>query len=355
MYEENIILTEEQKIKIKDLYDECPDLILITRKIFNNNDLDGRSKEGRIVRQFLISAGLKYNTTKKEPVKKEIILEDHQKQFIDLNAKNMTAFQMAKILFPDENIISALSKECREILEYLRTNSPEKIKNSESAVGVKYVPPQQIIEAIEIINQATSQVIDSNKLSAQYKQSISAYIRFINSPRIIQILNTYTDISDRQLFESEFTRFTWDKPDLNADDITLYIGVCQDIVTNKRLVQHIEKLNQIFEDTEGNDDLTVRLADTIKAKSEEYDKVQKRIESVLKKLNGDRAQRLKQQGERSANFLALVEAFQSEEERKRLLLIAKAQREKVKKEADRLETLDDFKARILGISKAEVL
>lgn len=355
MYEENVILTEEQKIKIKDLYDKCPDLILITRKVFNDESLDGRSKEGRAIRKFLISAGLKYNTTKKDSIQKEIILEDHHKQFINMNSKNMTAFQMAKVLFPDENINSALSKECREILDYLRKSSPEKIKDSESAVGLEYRPPKDLKESIIIINKATSQILNEEKLSTQNKQSIIAYIRFINSPRIIQILNTYTDIYDRELFESEFTRFTWDKPDLNADDITLYIGVCQDIVTNKRLVQHIEKLNKIFEDTEGNDDLTVRLADTIKAKSEEYDKVQKRIESVLKKLNGDRSQRLKQQGERSSNFLALVEAFQSEEERKRLLLIAKAEREKVKKEADRLESLDDFKARILGISKQEVL
>jgi predicted GIY-YIG superfamily endonuclease len=351
---DSINLSEEQKENIRNLYNEFPDLILITKKVFNNDQLDGRSKEGRAVREFLFKSGLKYKTTKRE-IEKEIKLSEEQKLFIDQNSKNMTAFQMAKILFPDENINSVLSKECREIIKYLRNSYPEKIKQSESGIGIEYKPPENLLQAVSIINKSTAQDLDDKKLSTNNRYSIIAYIRFINSPRLIQIVNSYSDASDRDLFQSEFTRFTWDKPDLTADDIALYIGICQDIVTNKRLVQHMEKLNQMFENTEDNEDLTVRLADTIKAKSEEYDKVQKRIESVIKKLNGDRAVRLQKQGERSANFLSLVEAFQSEEERKRLLLIAKAQRQKIKNEADRLESLDEFKARILGISKQEVL
>lgn len=349
-----LTLTQEQKDEIRRIYGETPDLILITRKVFNNDALDGRSLEGRAVRKFLAGQGLQYRTTKKEP-EKEIILTDRQKSFILQNSKNMTSTQMAKVLFPEENITSALSKESREIIAFLRENAPEKIKVSESGIGIEYAAPLTLTEAVLLINKSTAQEIDSHKLSAAHKQSIQAYLRFINSPRLIQIINSYSDNTDRTLFESEFTRFTWDKPDLTADDVTLYISVCQDIVTNKRLVQHIEKLNQMFENTEDNDDLSIRLADTIKAKSEEYDKVQKRIESVLKKLSGDRGERLKKQGDRTANFLALVEAFQEEEERRRLLIIAKAYREKVKNEADRLESLEDFKIRILGVSKQDVL
>ena len=349
-----IELTPEIKAEIHRIYNESPDLILITKKVFNDETLDGRSAQGRAVRKFLIEQGLKYRTTKIE-AEKDVILTEHHKNFILQNCGNMTAFQMAKILFPDEEITTTLAKECRTIIDFVRENAPDKLKDSESGVGIAYTPPSTLTEAVIKINRSTAQEINVQKLSAQHKQSIQAFIRFINSPRLVQIVNSYADLTDRELFESEFTRFTWDKPDLTADDVALYIGVCQDIVENKRLVMHKDKLNKMFEDTEGNDDLTVRLADTIKAKSEEYDKVQKRIESVLKKLAGDRGQRLKQAGDRTASFLALVEAFQQEDERKRLLIIAKSQREKIKDEVNRLEGLDDYLARIAGISKQEIL
>lgn len=354
MSEDVCILTDDQKAAVHRIYGEDPNLISLTQKVFDNPELDGRSKEGRAIREYLVEQGLKYRTTKKD-APQELILLDHQKKFITQNCRTMTAFQMAKVLFPNENINTVLCKEVKTIVDYVRETEPDKIKASESALGIEYRPPITISEAVAIINIATTQEIFINKLSTHQKQCIQAYIRFINSPRLIQIINSYSDQSDRDLFQSEFTRFTWDKPDLNADDVSLYIGVCQDLVENKRLIRHKEKLNQMFENVEGNDELSVRLADTIKAKADEYDKVQKRIESALKKLNGDRAERLRSQGERTANFLALVEAFQEEEERKRLLLIAKAHREKIKLEADRLESLDDFKARILGVSKSEVL
>lgn len=351
---EEFELTEQNKEDIRRIYGETPDLILITKKVFNDETIDGRSKEGRAVREFLVKQGLKFRTTKKEQ-EPEVILSDHQKSFISQNSKNMTAFQMAKVLFPDNDIVTVLCRECRAIIAYIRETEPDKLKASESAVGIEYVPPVDLHQAVVVINKATAQEINPNKLTAQHKQALTAYLRFINSPRLIQIVNSYSDKTDRDLFESEFTRFTWDKPDLTADDITLYIGVCQDIVMNKRLVQHTEKLNQAFEEVDGNEDLTIRLTEAIKGKSEEYDKVQKRIESVLKKLNGDRAERLKRQGDRTANFLALVEAFQDEGERKRMLIIVKAQREKVKDEANRIESLDEMLARVLGVSKEEVL
>lgn len=353
-------LTEELQNKIIEIYNKNPDLTFITQSVFQNADLDGRSKEGRAVRKFLTNRGLTYKTTVKDAAG-EIVLTDHHKSFILQNAEDMTAFAMAKVLFPEASVVSTLSKEPRAILDFLREAAPEKIKKNESGVGVKYSPPSTVSEAVARVNAVTIQELFPTKLTAQNRQNIAALIRFINAPRVVQIINNYSDKEDRELFESEFVRFTWDKPDLTNDEITLYINLCQDVVTNKRLVKHIEQLNVIFEEAaksdgeDGDNELTVRLAETMKAKTDEYDKVQKRIESLIKKLNGDRATRLQKQTERTSNFLAIVEAFQIEEERKRLLLIAKARRESVKNEADRLESLGEFQARIMGISKEEAI
>ena len=46
-------LTEEQKGQIQDEFEKNPDLKHITQKVFGDDSLDGRSKEGRAVRAFL--------------------------------------------------------------------------------------------------------------------------------------------------------------------------------------------------------------------------------------------------------------------------------------------------------------
>lgn len=354
MSNEDIILSDEQKDRIREIYKDQPDLIEITRKAFDNEELDGRSKEGRAVRAFLVEAGLKYKTTKVAR-QEGIVLDERQKAIILQNCKTMTAFQLGKLLFPEATITSVLSKECRAIISFVRSVEPESLSSQENAIGVQYCPPNNISEATALIEKASTFQLCPSKLSTQHKQAVQAFLRFINSPRVIQIINSYASQEDRELFETEFTRFTWDKPDLTADDLALYIGTCQDIVLNKRLVQHRQKLDQLFENVEEDAELSIRLAETMKAKASEYDQVQSRISSTLKKLSGDRAVRMQKQGERATTFLSLVEAFQAEEERKILLLNAKAQTEKIKNETDRLESLDDFIVRIVGISKQEAL
>ena len=49
-----VTLTEEQKQQIEELFKSNPDLREITQKVFGDDSLDGRSKEGRAVRAFLI-------------------------------------------------------------------------------------------------------------------------------------------------------------------------------------------------------------------------------------------------------------------------------------------------------------
>jgi hypothetical protein len=47
--------------------------------------------------------------------------------------------------------------------------------------------------------------------------------------------------------------------------------------------------------------------------------------------------------------------FQDEEERKNMIRIAEMQKQLVKEEAERLEGMSAFKARVLGISKEDVI
>jgi predicted RNA-binding protein with RPS1 domain len=57
----------------------------------------------------------------------------------------------------------------------------------------------------------------------------------------------------------------------------------------------------------------------------------------------------------NASLLALVQFFQDEEERNNMVHIAEMQKQLVSDEANRLERMDEWKARILGVSKYDVI
>ena len=56
-------LTDEQKQFILENHESTPDLIELTRALFDNPLLDGRTKEGRAVRKFLVDQDINFNTT----------------------------------------------------------------------------------------------------------------------------------------------------------------------------------------------------------------------------------------------------------------------------------------------------
>jgi hypothetical protein len=76
---------------------------------------------------------------------------------------------------------------------------------------------------------------------------------------------------------------------------------------------------------------------------------------LINKLNGDRAKRLEKKGDATINFLSIVEVFQSNEDRKKMVMMAEMQNRLVAEEIDRLESVDELKGRIFGISKYEIL
>ena len=56
-------LTEEQKQIILKEFANTPDLRELTRKVYNNTEIDGRSWQGRLVRAFLTQQNLNSNSS----------------------------------------------------------------------------------------------------------------------------------------------------------------------------------------------------------------------------------------------------------------------------------------------------
>lgn len=347
-------LSEEQKQFIRDNFKSNPNLLELTRQVFEDPNIDGRSKEGRAVREFLAEENLEYKTTKREKVP-DIELTDEQIEFIKAQAQNnLSAYQIAEILFPDVNV-KRFCKEHMTIVEFLREYEPAYVHETETALNKTYNPPKIFSTALKKINAFTLREMDEEKLSHDEIDCIESLMRSLSAPRFVQVISNYNSMKDRELFEAEFVRATWDKPDLTSDEINLYINVCVDYINLKNISSHIEKLNTMFNEVEDQQDMTVRLAEVLKSKTDEYDKCEKRMESLIKKLNGDRAERLKNRRQDNATIISLVKNFQAESERRRMIQLAEMQKKLVEDEVERLDNMDSWKARILGISKHDAV
>lgn len=346
-------LTDEHKKFIDDNFQRIPDLIELTRATFKDGTIDGRSKQGRAVREYLASKEIKYKTTKHEEVK-PILLTEEQKQFIEQYSQDgMSSYQIAQLLFPDDEV-KKLGREQRAVGNYLEAVKKRKREENRAARN-KYDGPKNISECIDLVNQYTNSELKEGEMKAMERKSMEALFKFLKSPRFTQIISNYHKEEDQDLFEAEFIRATWDKPDLSADEVNLYVNVCVDYINLKNISSHMEKLNRMFDEADEQQELTVRLSELLKTKSEEYNQCEKRQESLIQRLAGDRAKRVAQRQDQNASILSLVESFQNEEERKLMVKMADMQKKAIKEEAEHLESMNEWKSRILGISKSDVI
>tara|TARA_R110000765_G_scaffold50064_1_gene101727 strand:- start:2319 stop:3380 length:1062 start_codon:yes stop_codon:yes gene_type:complete len=351
----DIELTNEQKTQITREFSRNPDLKHITQIVFQDDSLDGRSKEGREVRSFLINNNLTFTTTL-VPKVEEIDLDTEQKEFLMSSnvERGMNALEITRLTFKDREI-QPLSQQHRTVMEFLRRYRPEIVDDNEMITNDKWSPPKSLSRAIKKVNDWAGQNFEEIEIQTKQKRMMEKLLFYLKSPRFVHFINQYSTVGDRDLFESEFVRTVWDKPDLTNDELNLYITVCTNYVRQKHIQQRIDKLNTMLNDTDNERDLTMRLTEIIKATSDELNQCEKRIESLTKDLNGSRQARLKAKGEQNGSIAALVEAFQDREERDRMIMMVEMQTKLIEEEADRLESMDDYKARILGISKREIL
>ena len=347
-----IQLTDDQKELVLEIFADEPNIIDITRRVFEDDSLDGRSKEGRAVSKFLAKNGLRANTTKAKKAKDVVLTPEQVAEVLQLKEEGWNALQISNIVFDHD--VKRLSKEWRVVQELIAEEKKEEEEKGQDSTG-SYVPPQAISRLIKKINDSTGAGIEESKLTRNQTHCCEKLRTNLSNSRFVAIVNNYISTRDKELFEQEFIRLTWDKPDLTADEINLYMNVSKEIINLELITGHLQKLNEMFEEAGDQDEMTVRLAEIIKAKSGEYHQCETRIENLTKKLQGDRGARLANKQKETASFLSIVQLFQEEEERRNMVRIADMQKEVIKEEAKRLEGMAAWKARVLGISIDDVL
>lgn len=354
-------LTDDQKSYIRANFKHGCDLKKIVAEVFPVADgekpTDVRSVKGRLVRSFLVAEGFAYKTAR-TPNSALVVLTKGQEEIIrEMLSRGKKTSEIAKEVFKRE--VKPLSVEHHAVLNYIKSNGSSISKEADDVIrleteGKRYFGPKSTSPVISKINNFAGAGLDEKTMSRADVTCVEKTMANLNNSRFVTIINNYNKQSDRDLYEQEFVRMTWNKPDLTPEELNQYMNLCRDMISLESMNRHMQTLNEMFENCE-QDQMTVKLSDMIKSKSAELNETSKRIESSIKSLQGDRQKRITAQVGASSNFLNIVKAFQEEDERKRFLKMAELQKMLVSEEADRLESMDSMKARILGMSKETLI
>ncbi len=355
------LLSEEQKAKILNLWNSNPNnppsLLELIKEAFPDQNIDGRSKEGKAVKAFLATREIKPLASHEYQPKKMELTEEHE-EFINNNFGMMSSVEMARIIF-NNNELTNLNQESRAVDEYVKTLNPSAAFQPQSEIPQEnYRPPKTMHTAIIKINSYVLEGVDKGKLTPKNKKDINSLIGYLHTYRFLHQMNTYENQTDRELFESSFVRYTWDKNDLTQEEVDQYIVLSGEVVIASNIQRRVERLQQHLdasaEDTEGRR-IAMALVESISTAQTEYNQCVNRQQKLLESLKEKRSDRLKKQIADNASILNLVEMWKEEESRKKMIQLAEMRKEAVKDEIKKLSTMDEVKARIMGISEDEVL
>ncbi len=344
-----IILTEDQQKYILENWSRVP-LLELTKIAFNNPKAKGTSAEGLAVREFLGSK--KPKTTAWE--KREFTLTEDNKLFINNNPL-MRPIEIARIIFNNQ-AIEPLSKEVLEVRKYQDSLHLENVDNQDLPVE-DYSAPTHLVHVVSKINTFVHKDLKLEGMPMNQKKMVESLRNFLRAPRFLQMINAYVSNKNRRVFEEEFVRAVWDKPDLTPDELNLYINLCSNYVQMITILRHLDMLNERYEKDIFNTDKNVSqaLAEMIKAKTDELNKCDKRQSELVNDLQGKRSVRMKEKKNASTNIANLIEWFRDYENRQSALKWAEEQRQEAEKELDKLMSLPEMKAQILGLSESELL
>ena len=323
---------------------------------------DGRSKYGKCVKAFLASQDMKAKASHEYQGRDDVSLSDEMKEYIVNNGHAMSDLDVAKIIF-DDNTLTNLHKETRLVSDYRQSQGIEQSllvpsQTNDVPSQAEYKPPRTINLIISRVNKYVLDGIDKDKLTARQRKEIESLIGYLHTYRFLHQINGYDSQVDRDLFESSFIRYTYDKADLTQEEVDQYIVLASEVVIASNIQRRVEHLQGLLDDaandTEGRR-ISMSLVEAIGKAQNDYHQSVGRQNKLLSDLKEKRSDRLKNQIKENASIINLVQMWKEEESRKKLIQLAELRKQVVKEEVKNISSMDEVMARILGISEDEVL
>jgi len=322
---------------------------------------DGRSKFGRQMKAFMASKECKPKGAHEHRIKGPVDLTEEHRAYLDGNRALMTGFEMAKILFG--NLISPLSRETLTVNEYLASQGqtrqrPAQVSQREGQ-RVEYRAPRSLDKILQRYNKYFHlHPLNKESMLSRERKNLEVLMKYMNTYRFSHQMGTYASVTDRELFESSFIRYTNDKNDLTQEEVDQYIVLCIEVVIASNIQMRVERLQNMLDDTADDTEgrrISMGLVEAVSSRQSEYNQCVNRQQKLLESLKEKRSARLSKEIKESASILNLVQLWKDEESRKKLIKLAELRKSVLKDEVENLSTMDEVKSRILGLSEEEVL
>ena len=352
-------LTDDQKKQILEEWNSRktnpPSLAELTKLIFGEG-LDGRSQQGKAIKVYLASRQITPKKSHEYEAKGLIELTEEQKEYISHSCSTMTSVEIARIIFKNTQLTN-LNQETRTVAEHIKTLDTKIVYADPSDVPEgDYKAPATFNRCLSRINKYVHEGLDESKLTGKQKRDVQSLIGYLHTYRFLHQINTYQDEQERELFESSFIRYTYDKNDLTQEEVDQYIVLSTEVIISSNIQETIAVLQiQMDEAVQAGEKISMSLVEAISTSRNEYNQSVGRQQKLLQDLKVKRSDRLSKQVKENASILNLVELWKEEESRKEMLKMAEMRKELLTKEIERLSTIDEIKARIMGISIDEVL
>jgi len=355
-------LSEEQKENILKEWNDRPSdppslLELIKIAYPGDPKLDGRTKQGKAVKAFLATRQIRARASHEYKHKGVLDLTSEQKEFIDNNVQMMSAVEMARVLFKNETI-SNLNQETRTVNDYIKSLNLDSapFQDTENVPQEDYKPPTNTDRAVTRVNRYVLKGIDKGKITSKGKRDMKKLIGYLHTYRFLYQINNYETVEDRELFESSFIRYTYDKSDLTQEEVDQYIVLAIEVVIAANIQRRVEHLQRLLgrnaDDTEGRR-IAMSLVEAINTAQTEYNQTINRQQKLLGDLKQKRSDKMKNQLAGNASILNLVEMWKEEETRNKMIKMAEKRKDLIKKEIDQLTSMEEIKCKILGLSLDE--
>lgn len=337
-------LTFEQQVFVQKNADKLQ-LAELVQKTFKEPSLNERSVEYDDMRKYV--AKMRRAVDKLDFTLDQIL-------FIEANALTMKPFELAKNIFPDKDL-KPLSREPQAITEYLKAIGAV---GSDGKETDQYKPPKASASLVRKINQAdTNANFDPNDLSPFQKKCVEGLKSWLQSSRFRGFMDIYREFNMHEMYEEEFIKATYDKPDLNTEELNMYVTLCSEYVNIHTAQKSVTSLESKIDSALSSDDakLFQSWVDLLETRRKDLDNSKKMAKDLQVKLSDSRSNRLKGMAQINESLSKFVEEWKSEEGRKRALKVAEARNKQVHDEIVRLETMDEYIANVFGVGRDEIL
>ncbi len=356
------LLSIEEQREIRSRINEFgkDDILAFAQEVLKNPDLSVRDEKFIKFREFYVKLKSGDGSVS------NLITPEHV-EFIKNNASRFdySPAAIAKALFPEATgtVISSYSLPIKKTLEGLGLLAIEEVGDygDDGPLG-DYTPPRTQHMVMAKINEAvpTAKYYVSGLDSVQ-KENVRSMSAYLNHDMFVAKASGLKDKRKRRMFEMEFIRCLYDKPNLGNEYVTSYITLCYEMVNEITLTTQRDRIDDMInaivvdDDDEEKKKFNLAIGKAYEQICKNLDACKKRIEDLKKSLVGALSEKNKDMIDRSRSFAAFIELVKRKEGRDKLIKIAEAEKEDLKEEVEKISGYDWVIAEAWGLGKNEIL